>query len=143
MKTPRRIVVTGRGPELAGTRFTAHDVAPMWRKGRIPAYISAVLGLSMDETEVLIRYIDEHKEEMLRHDDEIKRRITQGNPPEVEAKLRAIRGTARARQDELRKQRQEANGEVRTRPDSASAAVRRPAPARTRSAPSSSSPGPG
>jgi uncharacterized protein (DUF433 family) len=111
MKAPR-IIVTGRGPELAGTRFTAHDVVPLWRKGHIPDYIAAVFGLSREEVLALIEYIEAHKEEMLRHDDEMERRIARGNPPEVEAKLRAIRGSARARRDQLLKEkRQEANGE--------------------------------
>ncbi len=108
---PPRIVVTGRGPELAGTRFTAHDIVPLWRKGYIPDYIAACFGLSLEEVKALIAYIEEHKEAMLRHDDEIEQRIARGNPPEVEAAIQAGHQKLLALREELRRKRQEANGE--------------------------------
>ena len=108
---PPRIVVTGRGPELAGTRFTAHDIVPLWRKGHIPDYIAASFGLSREEVMALIEYIEAHKEEMLHHDDEIERRIARGNSPKVQAAMQEGHRKLMALREELRKKRQEANGE--------------------------------
>ena len=108
---PYQIIDRGRGPELVGTRFTVFDILPYLQKGRHPAYIAAVCGLAVEQVEALIQYIDEHKDEVRALNRAIEARIARGNPPEIEAKLQATRGSARALQKELQsKRRQEAIG---------------------------------
>src|SRR4051812_46316029 len=109
---PYHIIDRGRGPELAGTRFTVFDIIPYLKKGRHRDYIAAVCGLSSAEVETLIGYIEDHREEVMAMYQKIEERIARGNPPEIEAKLQASRGKARAMREELlRQRRQEANGE--------------------------------
>jgi uncharacterized protein (DUF433 family) len=100
----------GRGPELAGTRFTVFDIIPYLRKGRHPDYIAATCGLAVEQVEALIRYIEEHKDEVMAMNERIEVRSAQGNRPEIAAKLLASRGKARAKRAELLKKGQEANG---------------------------------
>lgn len=106
-----QIINRGRGPELAGTRFTVFDVLPYRQQGRSSAYIAAICGLSVVQVETLLQYITEHEAEVLALNQPIAERIARGNPPELAAKLQTMRGTARARRAELLRQRQqEANG---------------------------------
>src|SRR5687768_17512127 len=94
--TPYQIIDRGRGPELAGTRFTVFDVLPYWKKGRHPAYIAAVCGLAVEQIETLIKYIEDHKDAVMAQNLEIEERIARGNPPEIQAKLQVAQGKARA-----------------------------------------------
>jgi hypothetical protein len=59
------------------------------------------LSLSTEEVESLIRYIEEHKEEVMAVHRQIEERIARGNPPEVEAKLEKSRPRFLARLAEL------------------------------------------
>ena len=102
---PEQIIDRGRGPELAGTRFTVFDMIPYLKKGRHPDYIAAVCGLSVEQVETLLAYIEDHKDEVMALHEKIEERIARGNPPELEAKLHASRGRARALRDELLKKR--------------------------------------
>jgi uncharacterized protein (DUF433 family) len=104
---PHQIIDRGRGPELAGTRFTVFDMIPYLKKGHPPDYIASVCGLSVEQVETLIAYIENHKDEVMALNQEIEERVARGNSPEVEAKLQASRGTARARREELLKKRQQ------------------------------------
>jgi uncharacterized protein (DUF433 family) len=107
---PITIIDRGRGPELAGTRITVYDIVPYREAGCSANYIAAVLSLSTPEVLALMRYIDEHTEEVHR---KIEERIARGNPPEVEARLAASPAHARlqAHWAEVRKKRsQESNG---------------------------------
>ena len=106
---PPQIIDRGRGPELAGTRFTVFDIIPMWKKGRPAQYIAAIYGLSEVEVAALIQYIEAHKDELMPINDEIEAWVARGNSPEVAAKLEASVGKARARRDELRRKRQQGN----------------------------------
>ncbi len=109
-----KIIDRGRGPELAGTRFTVFDIIPLLKKGRPPQYIAATYGLSEEQVATLIQYIEAHKDELMAMNDEIEAWVARGNSPEVAAKLKAMEGTARARRDELlRKRQQEGNGDGR------------------------------
>ncbi len=101
------IIDRGRGPELAGTRVTVFDVLHYLDAGHGPTYIAAVLGIGTPGVEALIRYIEEHKEEVRAENQKILDRIARGNPPEVEAKLRESRAhqVIQARLAELRRKR--------------------------------------
>jgi uncharacterized protein (DUF433 family) len=109
---PIAIIDRGRGPVLAGTRITVFDILPYLEAGHSPTYIAAVLRLSTPEVEALIRYIEEHREEVLAENQKIDERIARGNPPEVEARLPGSRARLIALRDELRRQalRGETNG---------------------------------
>ena len=112
---PIEIHDRGRGPELKGTRITVYDIVPYRLNGRSATYIAAVLGLSTRQIEALFRYMDEHHDEVMAVHQKIEERIARGNPPEVEERLKAIRGTARARLEEIRRRKAaEANGEGHT-----------------------------
>jgi uncharacterized protein (DUF433 family) len=106
MNNPR-VIELGRGPTLEGTRFTVYDIVPLLQKGRNVGYIAAAYGLSHEQVETLIRYVEEHKEAVMAENAKIEDRIARGNPPEIQAKLDASRGTARrARRALLRRKKQ-------------------------------------
>ena len=64
MIPPPRIHDRGRGPELVGTRVTVYDIIPYLEFGEHPAVIAAEFDLGTEEVAALIRYIEEHKEEV-------------------------------------------------------------------------------
>lgn len=63
--------------------------------------IADTLELSSQQVEVAIRYIEEHRDEVMANYERSMERIRRGNPPEHQAKIDAIRGTARAKLEEL------------------------------------------
>src|SRR5215470_12651002 len=85
-----QIINRGRGPEIAGTRITVYDVLDYYRDGWHHTAIAGWLRLSSDQVLAAIRYIEEHKEEVLAGYRAILERAARGNPPEVQAKLDAI-----------------------------------------------------
>jgi uncharacterized protein (DUF433 family) len=97
-----RIINRGRGPEIEGTRITVYDILDYHKHGWHRDMIADTLDLSSDEVEVAIRYIDEHRDEVMAKYQKMLERDAQGNPPELQAKLDALRGSARAKADELR-----------------------------------------
>ncbi len=109
---PVKIINRGRGPELANIRITIFDILPYVLKGWRADSIAFSFGIRSVEVEALIRYFEEHREEVLATNQKILERIARGNPPEVEAKLQVGRAKLRALREELeRKRLQEANGE--------------------------------
>ena len=60
-----KIIKTGRGPEIAGTRITVYDVIDYYKAGRHRDMIAAILSLSSDQVEAAIQYIDEHRDEVM------------------------------------------------------------------------------
>ncbi len=115
---PLSIINRGRGPELAGTRITVFDVVPFLEAGDSPTYIATALALSTREVDFLIKYIEEHRDEVMAENQKIEERIMRGNPPEVMEKLAQSRThqliEARWREFE-KKQAREANGEGNSR----------------------------
>ena len=89
-----KIIKTGRGPEIAGTRITVYDVIEYYKAGQHRDMIAAILSLSSNQVEVAIRYIEEHRDEVMASYEKNMERIRRGNPPELQARLDAIRGTA-------------------------------------------------
>jgi uncharacterized protein (DUF433 family) len=98
-----KIIDRGRGPEVAGTRITVYDVLDYHKSGWHRDMIADTLSLSSQQVEVAIQYIEEHRDEVMADYQEMLARDARGNPPELRAKLDAIRGSARARLDELRR----------------------------------------
>lgn len=79
----------GRGPEIKGTRITVFTVLEYLIGAFSQAEIADLLGLTAEQTQAAIDYIDEHDLEVLRDYVRILERIRQGNPPELQAKLDA------------------------------------------------------
>ncbi len=98
-----KIIDRGRGPEIAGTRITVYDVLDYYKTGWHRDMIADTLEISSQQVEVAIRYIDEHRHEVMNDYSEMLARDARGNPPELQAKLDAMRGTARAMLKELRR----------------------------------------
>ncbi len=84
---PIRIINTGSGPRLAGTRITVYDVVHYLEGGHSANYIALVLRLTLAEVRALIQYIEEHKEEVMAVHRQIEERIARGNPPEIEERM--------------------------------------------------------
>jgi uncharacterized protein (DUF433 family) len=84
-----KIVETGRGPTILGTRITVFDVIEYYKTGWHPDMIASILSLSSRQVEAAIRYIEEHHDEVMASYERNMERIRRGNPPELQAKLDA------------------------------------------------------
>src|SRR5262245_9618450 len=105
-----RVIDRGRGPELADVRITVYDVLPYLQEGWQPASIGMVFGISSEHVEALVRYFEEHREEVLAENQKILDRIARRHPPEVEARLEEVHAKFLARCEELRRRQGGANG---------------------------------
>jgi uncharacterized protein (DUF433 family) len=106
------IIDRGRGPEIAGTRITVYDVMDYYKHGEHPDAIATWLRIGGEQVRVAIRYIEEHKEEVLAEYQKMLERDAAGNPPELQAKLDAISEKYKPMWEE-RRRRAQANGEGR------------------------------
>ncbi|HZW33684.1 MAG TPA: DUF433 domain-containing protein [Isosphaeraceae bacterium] len=84
-----KIIKTGRGPEIVGTRITVYDVLEYHKSGWHRDMIADTLELSSQQVEAAIRYIEEHRDEVMADYARNMERIHRGNPPELQAKLDA------------------------------------------------------
>jgi len=84
-----KIVKSGRGPEISGTRITVYDVLEYYKAGLHCDLIADTLELSSGQVEVAIRYIEDHREEVMAAYEKNMERVARGNPPELQAKLDA------------------------------------------------------
>ncbi|MGC8638359.1 MAG: DUF433 domain-containing protein, partial [Isosphaeraceae bacterium] len=84
-----RIIKTGRGPEIAGTRITVYGVLDYHKEGWHRDMIAATFRISSRQVEAAIRYIEEHRDEVMADYAEMLARDARGNPPELQAKLDA------------------------------------------------------
>jgi uncharacterized protein (DUF433 family) len=73
----------GRGPEIAGTRITVYDVADYHKLGWHRDVIAGTLSLSSRQVEAAIRYIEEHRDEVMADYEEMLARDARDNPPEL------------------------------------------------------------
>ncbi|HEY7312304.1 MAG TPA: DUF433 domain-containing protein [Gemmataceae bacterium] len=110
---PLVIIDRGGTPRLASSRINVYDVVHYLEYGHSANYIALVLRITLAETKALIAYIEEHKEEVMAVHRKIEERIARGNPPEVEAKVRASHAKLLALRAELERKRlqEESNGE--------------------------------
>jgi uncharacterized protein (DUF433 family) len=97
-----KIVDRGRGPELAGTRITVYDVLDYHDLGWHRDMIADTLELSSEQVEVAMRYIEEHRDEVMADYAEILARDARGNPPTLQAKLDRAHEKLQAKLRELR-----------------------------------------
>jgi len=100
-----KIIDRGRGPEIAGTRITVYTILEYVQGGWRRDDIAFWLNLRKDQVDVATSYIEEHKEDVTAQYKKIMERINRGNPPELQEKLNAVHGSARARLEELRRSR--------------------------------------
>jgi hypothetical protein len=97
---------TGR---ILGTRITVYDVLDYVEYHH--TYIAAVLGISSHDVFAAQKFIEEHRDEVMRDYEEMLERDRRGNPPEVEKKLRESRAKLRKLLAEKKKKSAEgANG---------------------------------
>jgi uncharacterized protein (DUF433 family) len=109
IRTPR-IINRGRGPEIEGTRITVYNVLDYrkigWHRDRIAMFFR----LSTDQIQAAFDYIDAHAEEVeVEFNAIIERAKNYAYPPDVQAKVDAIRARADKRLEEIRA-KQKANG---------------------------------
>jgi uncharacterized protein (DUF433 family) len=97
------IIDRGRGPEIAGTRITVYDIMDYYKHGEHPDAIAAWLRIGGEQVRVAIRYIEEHKEEVLAEYQKMLERDAAGNPPELQAKLDATSEKYKPMWEELRR----------------------------------------
>jgi uncharacterized protein (DUF433 family) len=91
-----RIINRGRGPEIEGTRITVYDIWDYAKENWHRDAIATWLRLSSAQVAVALDYIEDHKAEVLAAYERILERERHGNPPELQAKLDAIREESRA-----------------------------------------------
>ncbi len=84
-----KIINRGRGPEIAGTRITVYDILDYYQDGWGPARIASHFRISSDQVEAALRYIEDHREEVMANYQKILERCARGNPPEIQALLDA------------------------------------------------------
>jgi uncharacterized protein (DUF433 family) len=86
-----KIINRGRGPEIEGTRITVYDVLDYHLDGWHRDMIADNSNLSSCQVEVAIRYIEEHRDEVMAVYQKLLERDARGNPPELQAKIDAGR----------------------------------------------------
>ena len=84
-----KIIDRGRGPEIAGSRITVFDVLDYLNEDWDPVQIALFFRLSTRQVDAAVRYIEEHKDEVMAEYQKILDRCARGNPPELQAKLDA------------------------------------------------------
>lgn len=112
------IVDKGRGPQLSTSRITVQDLVPYFQLNYSYDDILEIMPtLSVAEIQVVERYVDEHREEVMEEDRQIRERsATRRNPPHVEELLRRAREKWPAIEEALQRHlREEANGDGRSR----------------------------
>jgi uncharacterized protein (DUF433 family) len=82
-----KIIDRGRGPEVAGSRITVFDVLDYLKAGWDSVQIALFFRLSTRQVDAAVRYIEEHKDEVMAEYQKILERCARGNPPELQAKL--------------------------------------------------------
>ena len=84
-----KIIDRGRGPEIAGSRITVFDVLDYLQEGWPNVEIARLFHLETSQIDAAIRYIEEHKVDVMETYQRILERCARGNPPELQAKLDA------------------------------------------------------
>ena len=97
------IIDQSRGPTIAGTRITVYTTWEYARVGHHHTYIAVILGISSRQVLAALEYIEQHKEEVMADYQKIMDRIAKGHPPEVQAKVDAIKAKYKDLWSERRK----------------------------------------
>ena len=83
-----RIINRGRGPEIEGTRITVYDVLDYHEDGWHRDMIADIFDLSSAQVEVAIRYIDEHRDEVMAVYQKMLERDRSGESPRTPGEAR-------------------------------------------------------
>ena len=84
-----KIIKVGRTPRIEGSRITVFDVLDYLQGGSDPLEIALLFRLSTRQVDAAIRYIEDHRDEVMADYQRILDRDARGNPPELQAKLDA------------------------------------------------------
>ena len=75
------IINRGRGPEIAGTRITVYDVLDYYKEGWHRDRIASLFRISSRQVDAAIRYIEEHRDEVMEAYGRILARHARATPP--------------------------------------------------------------
>jgi uncharacterized protein (DUF433 family) len=76
---------------IEGTRITVWDILHYLEGGDwSPQEIADVLGLSLEQVQAAVDYIEQNRDAVLAVHQQIEARHTRGNPPELQARLDAM-----------------------------------------------------
>jgi uncharacterized protein (DUF433 family) len=81
------LIDRGRGPELEGTRITVYLIMDFLRADYSPSEIAQELGLTAQQVQTALDYIEEHRTQVEEDYRLILERVHRPNAPEVEAAL--------------------------------------------------------
>ena len=112
------IVDRGRGLQLSTSRITVQDLVPYFQKKySYDDILEAMPSLSVEEIQVVERYVQEHYEEVMEQDRRIRERnANRKNSPEIEEILRRGGEKLAALREEFRKRKElERNGDLSSR----------------------------
>ena len=99
---PVKIIDRGRGPELANIRITIFDILPYVLKGWRADSIALSFGIRIVEVEALVRYFEEHREEILAKNQKILDHMTAAEGAEDGLRRpMAVRGRATSADEDL------------------------------------------
>ncbi len=107
------IIDRGRGPEIEGSRITVYDVLAETQAGTAPEDLAREWGLSAEQIHTALKFIDDHREEVLVNFRKIKERHQRGNPPELREKLDAMEAKYAPMWEALRRKYEGDNGNGR------------------------------
>lgn len=98
------IVDKGRGAQLSTSRITVQDLVPYFQlKYGYDEILKIMPTLSVAEIQAVERYVEEHYDEVMEEDRQIREQnATRRNPPHVEELLRRAREKWPAIQERLR-----------------------------------------
>lgn len=106
----REITIDANG-RFTHTRITVYDILDYARHGHHHTYIAGVLGISSAEVLAGLKYIEDHKDDVMAEYQKMLDRDAQGNPPEIEARSTESRARLMTRLAELRAAKEQgANG---------------------------------
>ena len=114
MEKTIEIVDRGRGPQLSTSRITVQDLVPYLQRHYSHEQILEIMPLlTLEELQVVKRYVDDHYQEVMEQDRRIRERnANRRNPPGIEEILRRGGEKMAALREELKKKKsQERNGD--------------------------------
>src|SRR5438477_129934 len=96
------VVITETG-RIPGSRLTVYNIVPFLEEHWDLPKIADLLRITMDQLTAAVKYIEEHRDDVMAVHREIEERIARGNPPEIEAKLEESRARRMAHMEALRR----------------------------------------
>jgi uncharacterized protein (DUF433 family) len=113
VKTAIQIVDRGRGPQLSTSRITVQDLVPYFqRKCTYEQILEIIPVLTVEEVQVVERYVQEHYDAVMEQDRRMRERnATRTNPPHIEEILHRGGQKMAALREEFKRKKQERNGD--------------------------------